>query len=90
MQIEPTKRLADADMTKRHVWFQELDWERCMRKELEPPFRPAISSDKDVRYFDRAFTGEEPKESPPSNSMDSAQKAANRYEGFTFKGTEGI
>lgn len=90
MQIAPEKRLAEAEVVKRSAWFGDLDWERCMGKELEPPFKPAISSEKDVRYFDKLFTGEDPKESPPSNSLDSAQKAANRYEGFTFKGTEDL
>ena len=90
MQIYAEKRVSDAETVKRYAWFQGLDWERCMRKELEPPFKPAILGDKDVRYFDKVFTAEEPKESPATNSMDSAQKAANRYEDFTFKGTEDL
>lgn len=90
MNKDPEKRLADADTVKRHPWFLDLNWEMCMRKELEPPFRPAIIGKGDVRYFDKVFTGEEPRESPASNSMTSIQKVANRYEGFTFKGTEDI
>lgn len=85
MQVDPAKRLSDPGTVKHHPFFAEWDWERCVRRELPPPFKPAISGDKDLRYFDKVFTGEAAVDSLVDSSLNATQRAANRYDGFTYK-----
>ena len=35
--------------------------------QIEPPFKPQVTSDTDVSYFDKEFTGESVKLTPPEN-----------------------
>ena len=85
LMIDPAKRLADVSAVKAHPFFTGLDWEACAHKVIPPPFKPAIFSDKDLRYFDTAFVSEAPVDSPVESALNINQKAANRYDGFTYK-----
>lgn len=42
---------------RRHSYFS-LDFAKLFNKEIEPPFRPELANDMDVRFFDDAFTQE--------------------------------
>lgn len=85
MQVDPVRRLSDPVAVKQHPFFVGMDWGKCQRKELPPPFKPAISGDKDLRYFDKVFTGEAAVDSLVDSSLNLNQRAANRYDGFTYK-----
>ena len=50
----------DADEIKEHPWFDELDWDKIMRKEYPPEFVPPSKSDTDTANFDDEFTQEMP------------------------------
>ena len=54
-------------------------------KEIEPPFKPKVSGPKDLRYFDKMFTDEVPIESVPNATLNSVQKAHNKYDEFTYR-----
>ncbi|KOX78985.1 Putative protein kinase C delta type like protein [Melipona quadrifasciata] len=41
-----------------------LQWDRLERRQLEPPFKPALDHTLDTRYFDTAFTAERPRLTP--------------------------
>lgn len=55
-QKEPSKRLGSgtggADEIKAHPWFQGVDWDIILNKEIKAPFIPVIKNDVDVSNFD--------------------------------------
>ena len=61
------KRLgAQSDVTEilDHPWFEGMDKEKILTKELDPPFKPNIEDGKyDVSNFDSSVTSMEPRES---------------------------
>ncbi|XP_034939715.1 ribosomal protein S6 kinase alpha-3 [Chelonus insularis] len=66
---------------KNHEFFKSIDWDALYRKEIVPPFKPAVSHDDDAFYFDSEFTCKTPKDSP------GAPPSANTHElfrGFSF------
>lgn len=46
---------------KNHAFFSPIDWDALFRKEVTPPFRPAVTQDDDALYFDSEFTSKTPK-----------------------------
>ena len=61
------------DDIKRHTFFSTIDWEKLLRKEIEPPYKPAVSRVDDAFYFDAEYTSKTPKGavliSAPSSSL---------------------
>ncbi len=53
---DPEKRLGSgpdgAKNIKKHPWFQGVNWEALLNKEIKAPFKPVIKSEIDVSYFD--------------------------------------
>uniref|UniRef100_A0A1I8JNV0 Non-specific serine/threonine protein kinase n=1 Tax=Macrostomum lignano TaxID=282301 RepID=A0A1I8JNV0_9PLAT len=49
---------------REHVFFRRIDWNRVENREVQPPYLPTITSDKDVSNFDRQFTDEAAKLTP--------------------------
>lgn len=41
-----------AEDIKRHEWFRGIQWDRCLRRELVPPFVPEATSPDDTSMFD--------------------------------------
>ena len=46
---------------KRHSFFSSIDWDKLYTKEVEPPFKPAVSKADDTFYFDSEFTTRTPR-----------------------------
>ena len=42
-----------------HPFFLGLNWEKLMRREVQPAYRPNIASVHDVGHFERTFTREQ-------------------------------
>ena len=38
---------------KRHEFFRGINWDKLSKKELPAPFRPVVTDQRDLRYFDR-------------------------------------
>jgi len=58
---------------KSHGLFQDLDWDKVIRKQYKPPFEPFVKDDTDVQHFDEQFTSRSPRESneqPPNQKGD--------------------
>lgn len=61
-----TKKLLTSDLTKRYgclkggasdikkcKWFNEMKWDKLIRKELEPPIKPEVENASDTSNFER-------------------------------------
>lgn len=58
----PARRLGanGAEEIKRHPFFgRHIDFDKLLRKEIQPPYKPSVSSVIDVSNFDTLFTTEE-------------------------------
>lgn len=49
------------DEIKSHPFFATVDWDKLYHKQIEPPFKPAVSRADDAYYFDTEFTSKTPK-----------------------------
>ncbi|KAG9333557.1 hypothetical protein JZ751_011394, partial [Albula glossodonta] len=50
-----------AEEIKRHSFFSTIDWNKLFRREIKPPFKPAVARPDDTFYFDSEFTSRTPK-----------------------------
>ena len=64
---DPEKRLGTNGGTevKHHPWFGDIDWEKLVRKEIDPPFKPKVKSADDISQIDPVFIRERPVDSVP-------------------------
>ncbi|KAK2816060.1 hypothetical protein Q7C36_022331 [Tachysurus vachellii] len=66
---------------KRHPFFATIDWNKLFRRELKPPFKPAIGRPDDTIYFDAEFTAKTPRDSP---GVPPSANAHQLFRGFSF------
>ncbi|XP_043556402.1 ribosomal protein S6 kinase alpha-3 isoform X5 [Chiloscyllium plagiosum] len=66
---------------KRHSFFSTIDWNKLCRREIMPPFKPAIGRPEDTFYFDPEFTAKTPKDSP---GVPPSANAHQLFRGFSF------
>uniref|UniRef100_A0A914DK56 Ribosomal protein S6 kinase n=1 Tax=Acrobeloides nanus TaxID=290746 RepID=A0A914DK56_9BILA len=71
----------DANEIKSHPFFRHLSWEKVYRRELDPPFKPNITSEEDASLFDTKFTKMTPVDSPCESAI---PMSVNPFEGFTY------
>ncbi|KAM9787031.1 ribosomal protein S6 kinase alpha-1 isoform 2-T2 [Syngnathus typhle] len=81
----PSNRLGSgpdgAEELKRHGWFSNIDWNKLFRREVKPPFKPAVARPDDTFYFDSEFTSRTPKDSP---GVPPSAGAHQLFRGFSF------
>ncbi|XP_007893071.1 ribosomal protein S6 kinase alpha-1 isoform X2 [Callorhinchus milii] len=70
-----------AEELKRHLFFATIDWNKLYRREMKPPFRPAVARPDDTFYFDPEFTERTPKDSP---GVPPSASAHQLFRGFSF------
>ncbi|NP_001296628.1 ribosomal protein S6 kinase 2 beta [Hydra vulgaris] len=66
---------------KEQEFFQSLDFEKLYKKEIEPPFKPAVSRLDDTFYFDKEYTSREAKDSP---AVPPSAGANQLFRGFSY------
>ncbi|XP_071444255.1 ribosomal protein S6 kinase alpha-2 isoform X2 [Hetaerina americana] len=66
---------------KSHSFFATIDWDKLLQKEIQPPFKPAVSKADDAFYFDSEFTSKSPKDSP---GVPPSANAHELFRGFSF------
>ncbi|XP_063534484.1 ribosomal protein S6 kinase alpha-3 isoform X1 [Cydia strobilella] len=66
---------------KNHEFFANIDWDALLKKEVIPPFRPAVSRADDAFYFDSEFTCRTPRDSP---GVPASANAHELFRGFSF------
>lgn len=81
---DPEQRLGGSpncgEEVKAHPFFKEIDWVRLDARGYDPPFKPAVTSSADVRYFDKEFIGQ-----PPVNSeVGQSGEEVVHFDGFTY------
>ncbi|XP_076236993.1 uncharacterized protein LOC143180867 isoform X2 [Calliopsis andreniformis] len=82
LEKDAGKRLPGHEIAM-HGFFQSLPWDRLERRQLEPPFRPALDHTLDTRYFDTAFTAERPRLTPvPEQILTSMDQGV--FRGFSY------
>lgn len=66
---DPLKRLGggerDGYEVMEHPFFYNIDWKKLYDREIKPPFIPKVTSDTDVSNFDKVFTDEVARLTPP-------------------------
>ncbi|KAM9234161.1 ribosomal protein S6 kinase alpha-2 isoform 2-T2 [Dugong dugon] len=66
---------------KRHPFFMTVDWNKLYRKEIKPPFKPAVGRPEDTFHFDPEFTSRTPTDSP---GVPPSANAHHLFRGFSF------
>ncbi|XP_065744773.1 ribosomal protein S6 kinase alpha-2 isoform X2 [Phocoena phocoena] len=66
---------------KRHPFFVTIDWNKLYRKEIKPPFKPAVGRPEDTFHFDSEFTARTPTDSP---GVPPSANAHHLFRGFSF------
>uniref|UniRef100_F7GM80 non-specific serine/threonine protein kinase n=1 Tax=Macaca mulatta TaxID=9544 RepID=F7GM80_MACMU len=84
----PANRLGSgpdgAEEIKRHVFYSTIDWNKLYRREIKPPFKPAVAQPDDTFYFDTEFTSRTPNDSP---GIPPSAGAHQLFRGFSFVAT---
>ncbi|KAL4002734.1 Protein kinase domain family protein [Acanthocheilonema viteae] len=71
----------DAYEIKQHSFFRSFNWDLVYARQLEPPYKPNITSEDDVSLFDSKFTKMTPVDSPCEQNI---SLSVNPFEGFTY------
>ncbi|CAN8018627.1 unnamed protein product [Ixodes persulcatus] len=66
---------------KSQPFFATIDWMKLYRREVVPPFIPAVSRPDNTLYFDREFTSKTPEDSP---GVPPSANAHELFRGFSF------
>uniref|UniRef100_A0A8C7TJF9 Ribosomal protein S6 kinase n=1 Tax=Oncorhynchus mykiss TaxID=8022 RepID=A0A8C7TJF9_ONCMY len=69
---------------KRHHFFGNIDWNKLYRREIKPPFKPAVGRPEDTFHFDPEFTSRTPTDSPGIPPSDNTHQL---FRGFSFVAT---
>ncbi|XP_022903387.2 ribosomal protein S6 kinase beta-1 [Onthophagus taurus] len=72
----------DAHDVKTHPFFKHISWDDVLKRKLEPPFKPNVSSEDDVSQFDTKFTKQTPVDSPDESTL--SESANMIFKGFTY------
>ncbi|KAI8355549.1 kinase-like domain-containing protein [Blakeslea trispora] len=84
---DPEQRLGHrgTEEIRCHPFFRTIDWNKLIRKQLQPPFKPIVESAYDTNNFDDEFTSEQPVESLV-NEEDShlSRTMQEQFRGFTY------
>lgn len=85
---DPRRRLGagpeDAEEIKRHPFFGDVDWNKLLKRQVKPPFKPKVESETDTSNFDPAFTDGIPVDSLPNHDTPLSETLQENFKGFTY------
>lgn len=84
--VEPNLRIGyhSIDDIRKHKFFENVDFDKVLKKEIEPPFIPEIKDEKDLKYFNPKYTQMELQTFPNEKIIDDNDKNNSIYEGFSY------
>jgi len=93
LKRDPKKRLgskADIDDLKQHAFFKDISFDKMMKKEIDPPYKPKIKANDTTANFDSTFTSEPVVDSVAAPSgLGTLADNPDTFSGFTYKETSG-
>ncbi|CAG7724112.1 unnamed protein product [Allacma fusca] len=66
-----------------HPFFKSIDWDLLEKKQITPPFKPRLESDRDLDHFDPQFTSE-PVQLTPDDTRVIDKIDQSEFEGFEY------
>ncbi|KAK2720307.1 ribosomal protein S6 kinase beta-1-like [Artemia franciscana] len=72
----------DGESLKDHPFFRLVNWNDVLMRRVDPPFKPALTSEDDVSQFDTRFTKQTPVDSPDESTL--SESANLVFQGFTY------
>eukprot|EP01080_Neovahlkampfia_damariscottae_P008959 gene8959-908_t len=69
---------------KNHPFFESIDFNQLLKKQLIPPFAPDLKDSMDLSFFDEEFTKKSIKEQSERHSNKLQEKDQKVFQGFTF------
>lgn len=66
-----------------HPFFKPIDWELLAQKQVTPPYKPRIDSDRDLEHFDPQFTNE-PVQLTPDDPKAIEKIDQSEFDGFEY------
>ncbi|KAM8885868.1 serine/threonine-protein kinase N2-like isoform 2-T4 [Spinachia spinachia] len=88
LKKNPLKRLGageeDATALKGERFYESIDWEALLAKEVTPPFLPSIRESLDVGNFDSEFTRLQPVMTPPAKPCVLSAEQQGAFADFDF------
>lgn len=86
---EPTKRLGGgieggAEIMQ-HAFYDPISWDKLLKREVQPPFVPQVTSEEDTNYTPQLFQTMEPVDSPTGKqSMLGIRPSDGHFENFSY------
>eukprot|EP01113_Clastostelium_recurvatum_P050528 TRINITY_DN958_c0_g1_i1.p1 TRINITY_DN958_c0_g1~~TRINITY_DN958_c0_g1_i1.p1 ORF type:complete len:471 (-),score=106.88 TRINITY_DN958_c0_g1_i1:139-1551(-) len=87
LERNPEKRICNPQAIRQHPFFKSIDWDRLLRKEIEPPFVPSVKGKSDVSQVDQEFLSETPKLTPADGSSKLSATLQQHFDGFSYINT---
>ncbi|XP_077416727.1 serine/threonine-protein kinase N1-like [Vanacampus margaritifer] len=88
LKKNPLKRLGggerDANELKGEIFFEDVDWDALLSKQVSPPFLPSLKTSADVSNFDSDFTRLQPVLSPPATPGGLSAQQQEAFADFDF------
>ncbi|XP_077377824.1 serine/threonine-protein kinase N1-like [Festucalex cinctus] len=88
LKKNPLKRLGggerDANELKGETFFEDVDWDALLSKQVSPPFLPSLKTSADVSNFDSDFTCLQPVLSPPATPGGLSARQQEAFADFDF------
>jgi serum/glucocorticoid-regulated kinase 2 len=84
---DPSQRIGskgDVEEIKAHPFFKGIDWQKLLRKEYEPGYKPKVKDKTEAVNFDEEFLSEPVIDSVVPESLNSVQNVPGAFNGFTF------
>uniref|UniRef100_A0A5K3FAE6 non-specific serine/threonine protein kinase n=1 Tax=Mesocestoides corti TaxID=53468 RepID=A0A5K3FAE6_MESCO len=88
---DPSARLgggkADAIEVMVHPFFESISWDRLIRKDITPPWKPDVNGDMDTKYIPDEFQRENVAVTPPEKSVYSDFLDQPYFQRFSYHGS---